>query len=108
MLERHEFAKLVEEIKGQGIDHATACHYAAQIGDTPCFDEQGRLIVQDDDGKELARLKPLAFYDSGKPLILDGDGPALPPLSLFAKLKEKQLNRLLQDHDIPSDADRWQ
>jgi len=50
------FSALVDAIKALGYDEDTACHYAALIGDTPCSDEAGKIVVQEDDGRELARL----------------------------------------------------
>jgi hypothetical protein len=47
----------------QGYDLETASHFAMLIGDTPCVDDQGRIIVEKD-GKELARLKPLSFFST--------------------------------------------
>ena len=37
-------------------------HYAVLIGDTPCADEAGNIIVLDGE-KEVARLKPLKSFE---------------------------------------------
>jgi hypothetical protein len=50
------FCELVEQIKALGYDEETAANFAAIIGDTPCVDDQGRTVVIDEDGRELARL----------------------------------------------------
>jgi hypothetical protein len=61
MLDRKAFDALVDEIQTQGYDEETAAHYAALIGDTPCAAEDGRIVITED-GKEIARLKPLKFF----------------------------------------------
>jgi hypothetical protein len=61
MLDLAAFESLVTEIEGQGIDLETACQFASLIGDCPCVDELGRIVVTDNDGRELARLK-LSFF----------------------------------------------
>jgi ribulose-5-phosphate 4-epimerase/fuculose-1-phosphate aldolase len=61
-LDKGLFRELIEEIQSQGYSTETAGHYAALIGDTPLVDEQGRFVVIDNDGKELARLQPLKFF----------------------------------------------
>ncbi len=54
------FNAMIEEIMAQGYDEETAAEFAALIGDTPCFDEKGNLLVLDHEtGKILATLKPL-------------------------------------------------
>ena len=55
--------ELMREIKSQGIDEKTAWHYAALIGDTPITDKAGNCIIVMDGTKEIARLKPLKFFD---------------------------------------------
>ena len=59
---RESLDELAAEIRGLGYDRRTAGHYAALIGDTPMGDDQGRIVVIDEQGKELARL-PLKFFD---------------------------------------------
>jgi len=59
---RASLAELARQIMEQGHDRQTACHYAALIGDTPLTDEQGKIIVRDRHGRELARLQPLAMF----------------------------------------------
>jgi hypothetical protein len=55
-------AELAAEIKALGYDDRTAGRYAALIGDTPGIDEQGRIVVIDQNGREVARLK-LKFFE---------------------------------------------
>lgn len=54
-------SKLAQEIKAQGYDDKTATKFARLIGDTPYTDDTGAVVIIDDNGKELARLK-LNFY----------------------------------------------
>jgi hypothetical protein len=56
MMTQEQFRELIKEIKALGYDEETAGGFAVFIGDTPCLDEQGRVVVIDDDGRELARL----------------------------------------------------
>lgn len=56
MLTPIQLDALASEIERLGYDRKTAGHYAALIGDTPAIDEQGRVVVEEDDGTELARL----------------------------------------------------
>jgi len=53
------FESLVEEIARQGFDPETAGRYAVLIGDTPVIDSDGKLVVQDEHGKIIARLELL-------------------------------------------------
>jgi hypothetical protein len=57
----NSFSELISEIMTQGYDQKTACDYAVLIGDTPCTDETGQILVLKN-GKEIARLKPLKFF----------------------------------------------
>ncbi|HLX71932.1 MAG TPA: hypothetical protein VKV04_20140 [Verrucomicrobiae bacterium] len=57
MMTDEGLAQLTHDIMALGYDCATAGHYAALIGDTPCFDGDGRIVIQDDQGHELARLR---------------------------------------------------
>lgn len=41
------FKALVEEIKSQGYDEATAARYAGLVGDTPCVDQHGNILVME-------------------------------------------------------------
>lgn len=53
------FEKMIERIKAQGYDDETAARYARLIGDTPCVDDEGKIVVIDLDTMEiLARLEP--------------------------------------------------
>jgi len=55
--------ELMREIMSQGIDEKTAWHYAALIGDIPITDKAHTCIIVIDGNKEIARLKPLKFFD---------------------------------------------
>jgi len=59
MMEFDAFSELVAEIMAQGFDENTAAYYAARIGDIPIIDAQGNVVVQDESGHTIARLKPL-------------------------------------------------
>ena len=61
MLTQEGLNDLASEIMALGYDEETAGTYAALIGDTPEFDADGLVIVQDGE-KELARLK-LRYFD---------------------------------------------
>lgn len=50
------FEAFVAEIVLLGYDRDTATYYAARIGDRPIIDRDGKIIVFDLDGRELARL----------------------------------------------------
>lgn len=63
MIEFEQFKELIAEIQSQGFDEETAAHYAALIGDTPCYDEDGNIVVRDENDRVLARLRPLKFYE---------------------------------------------
>jgi hypothetical protein len=54
--------QLRREIMAQGYDEATASRYAVLLGDTPCRDAVGNLVVMDGD-EVLATLPPLQFYE---------------------------------------------
>ena len=55
------FDELVAEIQSQGYDESAAARFASLIGDTPVIDQDGRIIVMDE-GREVARLRPLHFF----------------------------------------------
>ena len=55
--------ELMREIMSQGFDEKTAWHYAALIGDLPITDETHSCIIVMDGLREIARLKPLKFFD---------------------------------------------
>jgi hypothetical protein len=57
------FNAFIDEIMALGYDEETAGNYAAIIGDIPVMDEQGRVVVLDDTGKELARLELKSFRE---------------------------------------------
>ncbi|MCO5051299.1 MAG: hypothetical protein M9920_03250 [Verrucomicrobiae bacterium] len=62
MIEFEQFKELIAEIQSQGYDEETASRFAALIGDLPCYDEDGNMVVRDGD-RILARLRPLKFYE---------------------------------------------
>ena len=47
---------MIERIKATGIDADTAEDYAIRIGDRPCLDDAGHVLVMDGDGKVVATL----------------------------------------------------
>ena len=51
------FRQLTNRVEALGYRGDTAAYYASLIGDTPTFDDAGRVVVWDLDGTELARLK---------------------------------------------------
>jgi hypothetical protein len=61
MMDEKSLTELTREIMAQGYDEATASDYAVLIGDTPCLDETGRVLVMDG-GRVLARLQPLKSF----------------------------------------------
>jgi hypothetical protein len=65
MISREDLARLAKEIAGLGYYEETASHYACLIGDTPCVDEHGRIVVIDGNGRELARFKLQFYGDEG-------------------------------------------
>ena len=56
MLSEEQFYALMERIERLGYDEETAARFAARIGENPCRDEQGRIIVRDTQGREETRL----------------------------------------------------
>ena len=65
MMDLKAFSELVTEIQSQGYDRGTACRYASLLGDLPVRDTNGDVLVEDEQGKVIARLKPLKFYGIG-------------------------------------------
>ena len=63
MITPENFKRIVAAIQAQGYDEATAGHYAALIGDTPRLDADGNILVIDETGKEIARVKRWKFAD---------------------------------------------
>jgi hypothetical protein len=51
------FRQLMARIEALGYHVDTAACYASLIGDTPTFDDDGRVVVWDLEGTELARLR---------------------------------------------------
>jgi hypothetical protein len=51
------FEAMIAAIEKQGYDRETAAEYARWIGDTPCLDEEGKvLVINGETGEVLARL----------------------------------------------------
>lgn len=48
------FAQAIAD--ANNLDRDTAADYASRIGDTPEIDNNGRAIVRDDNGAEIARI----------------------------------------------------
>lgn len=63
MMTEEGFRELVKEIMALGYDAHTAAQYAGLIGDTPIRDQDDKIVVEDDHGKVLARLK-LGFFEA--------------------------------------------
>ena len=61
MMDAKSLTELASEIMSQGYDEKTAGHYATLIGDTPCVDSQGNIIVLEGE-REVAILKPLKMF----------------------------------------------
>ena len=61
MINEQEFNELVDEIKSQGFSAEDAADYAMLIGDTPIFQDGHVVVIKD--GKVIARLKGLKFFD---------------------------------------------
>lgn len=64
MMDEKAFGELVDEIKTQGYTEDEAVRYAGLIGDMPVTDGHGNIIVLGDNGIEVARLKPLKFFET--------------------------------------------
>jgi hypothetical protein len=54
MTDEDSLTEMTHEIMAQGYDEETASNYAVLIGDTPCVDEAGKIVVLDGE-KEIAR-----------------------------------------------------
>lgn len=63
MIDENGLKEMTREIMEQGYDRETAGLYASLIGDLPLSDKHGNLIVRDERGRELARLKPLKMFE---------------------------------------------
>ena len=61
MMGDEAFEALIQEIERLGYDRETAERYAEIIGDIPVRGQDGKIVVIDDDGRELARLA-LRFF----------------------------------------------
>ena len=61
MMNEDSLTELTREIMAQGYDEETASDYAVLVGDTPCMDKAGNVVVMDGN-KEIARLKPLKMF----------------------------------------------
>lgn len=51
--------EMINELLRRGFDRATAEDYAARIGDTPEEADDGKWIIRDDGGREIARIEPI-------------------------------------------------
>lgn len=57
MITPEDFDSFVQAIADANkLSIETASDYAARIGDTPEIDDNGRAIVRDDNGAEIARI----------------------------------------------------
>lgn len=57
MIRPDQFRLFVTALEtANNLTHAAASRYAVLIGDTPEVEEDGRVIVRDDDGTILARV----------------------------------------------------
>jgi hypothetical protein len=65
-LDQNSLTELTQEIMAQGYDEETASYYAVRIGDTPGFDENGKLVVMNEHGQVITRLQPLKFFATKK------------------------------------------
>jgi hypothetical protein len=64
MMTQESLTELTRQIMEQGYDRKTAGLYAAMIGDLPISDGHGKIVVQDEHGRELARIKrPKMFME---------------------------------------------
>ena len=58
MMTLETYLKFVERLKRlNSLSDAEAERYAVLIGDTPISDGHGKVIVREDDGREIARVK---------------------------------------------------
>lgn len=71
------FYALIDAIKALGFDEKTAGRYAAWIGDTPIFDSGGKIVVEDDQGREIDRIA-LDYFGKPHPKKIK----AIPPKTL--------------------------
>jgi hypothetical protein len=61
MTDEKSLTELTREIMAQGFDEQAASDYAVLIGDTPCMDAAGNVLVIEN-GRKIATLKPLKFF----------------------------------------------
>jgi len=61
--EQSFLTELAREIMAQGYDELTASNYAVMIGDTPCRDRDGNVLVLDG-RREVVKLKPLKIFET--------------------------------------------
>ncbi len=80
MITDEGLSQLAREIVALGYNEHTAAHYAALIGDTPCLDSDGRVVVMEH-GQVLARLR-LKSFDEAEPLQVDDFPAAINALGL--------------------------
>jgi hypothetical protein len=63
MTEQDSLTELTREIMAQGFDEEKASELAVLIGDTPCFDATGNVVVMDG-SRRVTTLKPLKFFSA--------------------------------------------
>jgi hypothetical protein len=63
MMEENSLTELTREIMTQGFGEEKASELAVLIGDTPCFDAAGNVVVMDG-GRRVTTLKPLKFFSA--------------------------------------------
>lgn len=63
-MDQNNFNKLVDEIISRGYDEKTATHFSMLIGDAPITDNEGNIIVMENNNI-LAKLK-LNFFSKEK------------------------------------------
>jgi hypothetical protein len=63
MMTQESLAELARQIMAQGYDLQKAALYAALIGDLPIADGKGNLIVRDERGREIDRIKTPPMFE---------------------------------------------
>jgi hypothetical protein len=69
MMDEKTLTELTREIMAQGYDAKTASNYAVLIGDTPCTDAEGNVLVFDGVHR-VAKLKALNFFMPGSDIAV--------------------------------------
>ena len=60
-MNQDNFNKLVDEIMSKGYDETTAAHFAKLIGDTPTVDNEGNVVITENN-TVMAKIK-LDFFE---------------------------------------------